>query len=192
MFPIANPKVIQRARQIMAYNPVFVDTETTGFSSDAVVIEVGVVDLTGETLFETFLKPPIPIPQDSIAVHGITEDMVASAPTWKDAWSDLESVLSNRFIGMYNAEFDLRMMKQTHGRYWLDWQMDERNFFCVMKLYAAFFGETSAYGRGYRYHKLDAAGRACGIPLPNSHRAVDDALLTAELFKYIANYPLET
>lgn len=188
MFPTANPKVIQRARQILAYDPVFVDTETTGMSPEDVVIEVGVVDLQGETLFESFIKPPIPIPPDAIAVHHITEDMVAEAPPWKDAWGVLKTVLSDRFVGMYNADFDLRMMKQTHRRYWLDWQLADKNFFCVMKLYAAFYGQRSSRGRGFRFHKLEAAGAACGIPLPNSHRAVDDARLTAALFKYIANY----
>jgi len=47
---------------------------------------------------------------------------------------------------------------------------------------------VSTRSRGYRMHKLEAAGAACGIDLPNSHRAADDALLTAELFRYIANY----
>ena len=195
MFPLAHPRVIQRAQQIMAYDPVFIDTETTGFSPKDVVIEIGVVSLDGETLFESFFKPVIPIPEDSIAIHHITEAMVADAPSWKDTWNDLHSVLKGRFVGMYNADFDLRMIKQTHGRYWLDWPMDDRNFFCVMKLYAAFYGEiVEKFNKGggkaksYRFHKLEAAGAACDIPLPNSHRAVDDALLTAALFKHIANY----
>ncbi len=188
MFPVAHPKVIQRARQIMAYDPIFIDTETTGFSPTDVVIEIGVVSLAGETLYESLFKPVIPIPIDSIAIHHITEEMVANAPSWKDTWDDLQLVLEGRFVGMYNADFDLRMIKQTHSRYWLDWPMDDEHFFCVMKLYAAFYGEISRRGRGYRFHKLEAAGAACGIPLPNSHRAVDDALLTAALFKYIADY----
>jgi DNA polymerase-3 subunit epsilon len=188
MFPLANPKVLQRARQILALDPLFIDTETTGFSPDDVVIEIGVVDLRGNTLYESLFKPAIPIPPDSIAVHGITEDMVAGSPSWKDAWPELMGVLKGRMVGMYNLDFDLRMMKQTHSRYWLDWPMDDRRFFCVMKLYAAFYGQPSPRGRGYRFHKLEAAGAACGIPLPNSHRAVDDALLTAELFKYMADY----
>jgi len=188
MYPVANPKVIQRARQILAYDPIFIDTETTGFSPEDVVIEIGVVNLAGETLFESLFKPVIPIPPDSIAVHGINESMVADAPSWTDSWDALQGVLAGRFVGMYNAEFDLRMMKQTHQRYWLEWPMEDKYFFCVMKLYAAFYGEISTRGRGYRLHKLEAAGAACEIPLPNSHRAVDDALLTAELFKYIANY----
>jgi len=189
MFPIAHPKVIQRAREILAQDPIFIDTETTGFSPNDVVIEIGVVNLAGETLYESFFKPAIPIPADAVAIHGITEEMAFEGPSWKDAWPELQSVMEGRLVGMYNAEFDLRMMKQTHARYWLDWSLDDKRFFCVMKLYAAFYGEASRRGRGYRYHKLEAAGAACGIPLPNTHRAVDDALLTAALFKYMADYP---
>lgn len=188
MYPIANPKVIQRTRQIQAYDPIFMDTETTGFSPDDVVIEVGVVDLSGRTLYESLIKPSIPIPGDATAVHGITEDMLTGAPGWKDAWNEMQPVLEGRYIGAYNADFDLRMMKQTHGRYWLDWTLDDKSFFCVMKLYAAFYGQPSSRSNGFRFHKLEAAGAACRISLPNAHRAVDDAKLTAALFNFIANY----
>ena len=188
MYPAANPKVIHRTRQILAVDPIFIDTETTGFSPNDVVIEVGVVDLAGKTLYESLIKPSIPIPEESAAVHGIRENMLTESPSWKQAWEELRLVLEGRFVGAYNAEFDLRMMKQTHKRYWLDWPLDDKNFFCVMKLYAAFYGQPSPRGAGYRFHKLEAAGAACGIPLPNAHRAVDDAKLTAALFQYIANY----
>jgi len=188
MFPTANSRVIQRGRQILAYDPIFIDTETTGFSPEDVVIEIGVVDLHGKTLFESFVKPPIPIPADAMSVNHITEAMVADAPGWAEIWPELKAVFEDRFIGMYNADFDLRLMKQTHSRYWLDWPLEDQRFFCVMKLYAAFYGELSRRGRGFRFHKLEAAGADCGIPLPNSHRAADDAKLTAALFKYIADY----
>lgn len=188
MFPVANPKVIHKCRQIKPYGPIFIDTETTGFSPNDVVIEIGVVNMAGETLFESLFKPPIPIPDGAIAVHGITDAMVADAPTWKDTWPELRDILEGRFVGMYNADFDLRMMKQTHERYWMDWPMDDRRFFCMMKLFAAFYGQSSARGRGFRLHKLEAAGAACRIPLANSHRAVDDACLTAAVFRYLADY----
>lgn len=188
MYPVANPKVIERTRQFQAHAPIFIDTETTGMTAEDVVIEVGVVDLNGETLFETLVKPPISIPPEAVAVHGITDAMVADQPGWKDVWPQLMAVLEGRLVGVYNLEFDLKMIRQTHQRYWVDWPVDEKRFFCVMKLYAAFYGQFSQGRRGFRFHKLEAAGRACGIPLPNSHRAVDDARLTAALFNYMANY----
>lgn len=188
MYPIANPKVIQRARQVLAYDPIFLDTETTGISPNDVVIEVGVVDRDGARLYESLVKPSVPLPAESIAVHGITETMLIDAPSWKDVWEALYPVLEGRYIGAYNADFDLRMLQQTHRHYGLAWPLDDQHFFCVMKLYAAFYGQPSPRGRSYRFHKLEAAGAACRIPLPNAHRAIDDARLTAALFNYIANY----
>lgn len=188
MYPLAHPKVTQYIRKIRAVNPIFIDTETTGFSANDVIVEIGVVDMEGNTLFESLVKPVIPIPADAVAVHGITEEMVANSPSWKDTWEDLQQLLKGRLVGMYNADFDLRLFKQTHARYWLDWDLPDDHFFCVMKLYAAFYGEMKTRGQGYRLHKLEAAGMQCEIPLPNSHRAVDDACLTAALFRYMADY----
>jgi DNA polymerase-3 subunit epsilon len=192
MFPTANPKVIASAKKIQAHAPIFIDTETTGTRQSDVVIEVGVVDQTGGVLYESLVRPGMPIPPDSSAVHGITDAMVADAPTWKDIWPELSAVLEGRLVGMYNEEFDVRLMKQTHQRYWMDWSLNQKHTFCVMRLYAAFYGAINQKGNGYRLHKLESAGADAGIPLPNSHRAVDDARLTAALFSYIANYEKES
>jgi hypothetical protein len=45
---------------------------------------------------------------------------------------------------------------------------------CAMLGYAKYVGERSPWGRGYRWHKLDKAAAAFGIP-PGSHRALADA-----------------
>lgn len=185
-FPTASPKVIENARQVLALNPIFLDTETTGFSKDDVVIEVGVVDVDGNTLFEALVNPGLTIPKESSEIHGITDSMVEASPLWKDIWDDLAQILKGRVVGMYNAEFDLRLLRQTHSHHWMTWTLDESKAVCVMKLFAAYYGEWDSRRNGFKYHKLETAGRMCGIALPNSHRAVDDARLTAELLKAIA------
>ncbi len=186
VFPTASPKVIDKAKQIVAMDPIFLDTETTGFGRNDVVIEIGIVNFGGKVLFESLIKPAIPIPPASSLIHGITDEMVIDAPGWKDAWSEIENVLKDRIIGMYNADFDLRLMKQTHQRYWLDWNIEDKRTFCVMKLFAAFYGDWNSKHNSFRLHKLENAGRMSGIALPNSHHAVDDAKLTAALMAYIA------
>ena len=186
VFPTASPKVIDNARQIMAMDPIFLDTETTGFGQNDVVIEIGIVDSEGKVLFESLFKPSSPIQSASSLIHGITDEMVINALGWKDAWSEIENVLKGHIIGMYNADFDLRLMKQTHQRYWLDWNIEDKQTFCVMKLFAAFYGDWNPRRNGFRLHKLENAGRMSGIALPNSHRAADDAKLTAALMAYIA------
>src|SRR5690606_33791289 len=94
-------------------------------------------------------------------------------------------VLANRLIVMYNQEFDMRMMQQTHSLYRMPWK-DRLNGFDLMKLYAQFRGEWDATRRAYRFHSLAAAGKSCAISLPNAHRATADTLLTRALLHYIA------
>jgi hypothetical protein len=96
MYPLANPNIIQTARQALSKNPVFLDAETTGLSQTDVVIEVGVVDLEGQTLYESLVKPSIPIPAEASAIHGISDAMVANAPSWKAVWEALYPVLHGR------------------------------------------------------------------------------------------------
>jgi DNA polymerase-3 subunit epsilon len=118
--------------------------------------------------------------------------MVVNSATWKQAWVEIEPVLQGRVIGMYNAEFDLRLLKQSNLAAGLPWVLNTKKSFCVMNLYAAFYGEWNPRRNGFRLHKLENAGRACNITLPNTHHASDDAKLTAALFKYIANYDIAT
>jgi DNA polymerase-3 subunit epsilon len=88
-------------------------------------------------------------------------------------------------IATYNADFDMRMMRQSHERYRLQWK-DAFRSFCIMKCFAEFIGEWDPYKRAYRYHSLDNAGKKLKVNLPNSHRALDDTLLALQVLKGIA------
>lgn len=187
-YPIAHPKVLERARQVIGLNPIFLDTETTGVGLYDLVIEIGIVDLEGNVLFNSLINPGRPIPQDSSKVHGITDEMVAEAPSLKTAWSEIEDILHNRAIGMYNADFDYRLMKQSADNAGLPWSIQRDQAFCVMNMFAAWYGEWNRRANNFRSQKLEFAGKFCGIDLPNNHHAVDDAKLTAALLKYLAEY----
>lgn len=187
-YPIAHPKVLERARQVIGLNPIFLDTETTGVGLYDLVIEVGIVDLDGNVLFNSLINPGRPIPLDSSKVHGITDEMVADAPTLNTAWSEIEDILHDRAIGMYNAEFDYRLMKQSAENAGLRWTVHRNQAFCVMNMFAAWYGEWNRRANNFRSQKLEFAGKFCGIDLPNNHHAVDDAKLTAALLKYLAEY----
>jgi DNA polymerase III epsilon subunit-like protein len=113
-----------------------------------------------------------------VQIHNITDELVRESPTWLQVWPQLEAVLKNRVVGIYNAEFDLRMLQQTHQVYGLPWRIPMSRVFCIMKLYSDFSGFL-------KWQSLEAAGRQSRIPLPNSHRARDDTLLARELFLYI-------
>ncbi|MDX9866189.1 MAG: 3'-5' exonuclease [Anaerolineaceae bacterium] len=175
------------ARQRLAQQPVYIDTETTGLDKTAEIVEIAIIDHDGSILFDELVKPARPIPADAAAVHHITNDMVASAKTWAVHWPIIRSILFGRVIGFYNEEFDMRMIRQTHQNVGLPWKENFQTF-CVMKMYAQFAGQIDPRRRTYKYHKLENAGRDCGIPLPNSHRAADDTLLTRALLEFMASY----
>jgi DNA polymerase-3 subunit epsilon len=158
-------------------------------TEDDSIVEIAVIDADGEILVDSLVKAVGRISPDATRIHGISEAMVLDAPRWTDVWSMVEAVIENRVVGIYNAEFDLRLIKQTHQRNWMRWNNPEgTQFFCIMKLYAQFYGERHPRYGSYRWHSLDAAGRKSGLSLSNTHRAKDDTLLTRALLHYIAEF----
>ncbi len=190
-YPIAHPKVIQRARAVLELQPIFLDTETTGTGQIDRIIQVGIVNAKGETLFESLVNPGMLIPSESSAVNGITNEMVLNAPVWTQIWPNVEAILKGRVIGIYNADFDLRLLRQTNKAYGFPMSIETNQAFCVMKLFAAFYGEWNARNNGFKSQKLEFAGKFLKIPIPNSHDAIDDARLTAALTWAIADYQSE-
>lgn len=178
-------QVIQQARQWINEKPVYIDTETTGLDKTAEIVEIAVINHDGSTLYESLVRPSRPIPPDLVSIHGIDNHMVEKAPTFPVVWATLRSLLLDRKIAVYNAEFDLRMMRQSYEIYKLPWK-ERLITFDIMQLYAAYRGEWDTTRRSYRYFKLEEAGRSLQIPLPNSHRAADDARLTRALLHSIA------
>lgn len=182
----AKRRAIERAQGLVAREPLFLDTETTGLHKTAEIIEVGVVDNAGRVVFASLVRPRRPIPADASAIHGITNEMVADAPTWQELWPELGALLQDRHVGIYNADYDLRLMRQSHRQWRLPWQPVDASAFCIMKLYAQFYGEPNRRYGGFRWQSLERAGLQCRLTLPNTHRAVDDARLARAVLHYIA------
>ena len=178
-------EAIKIARENLTKKPLFLDTETTGLDAFSEIVEISIVDHDGEILYDTLVKPTRSIPFDAVRIHGISDPMVQEAPSWVQVWEKAKPILDGSQVGIYNADFDLRMIRQSNAIYNLRWDIDT-NFFCIMKLYAQFYGSWNTSRRSYRWQSLEAAGRQCRLPLPNTHRAKDDTLLARSVFLHIA------
>ena len=179
-------QVIQKAREILNLQPVVLDTETTGLGSYDEIIEIALVNHQGNVIYESLVRPTIEIPPDSTRINRISNEMVKSSPSWKEVWNQVQPLLSRKPVVIYNSEFDVRLMQQSHRIARIPWT----NVFtpvCLMKLYAAFLGEWNSYKNDFRFVTLEKAGALSGIQLPNSHRAADDTLLAYALLKHLAS-----
>ena len=172
-------EIINKARKIWELNPIFLDTETTGLGGRAEIIEICLVDALGIKLIDTLVRPRSPIPPDAVQLHGIDNNQVAGAKTWLQVWPEIEILLKRRYVGIYNAEFDLKMIQQSHRVNGLVWKPPGTQFFDIMKMYADFAGHS-------KWQKLEIAARQCGLIPPQVHRAYQDTLLARGVFMFMA------
>ncbi len=152
---------------------VYLDTETTGIDGRAEIVEIAVVDGTGNTLLDTLIRPDGIIPYEVIRIHGIDDRMVAGAPRWPEVYPDLLEILRERTIIVYNADFDFRLVNQMNRRCGFQGRSDR--WHCAMKHYASFATEWHVRHGNYRWHKLGVALARFGHP-DIEHRARSDAL----------------
>lgn len=174
--------------QGVATNPhvVYLDTETTGLDSAAEIIEIALVDSSGCTLMDSFVRPQLAIPADATRIHGITNADVAAAPDWGDLWPQLRTLLAAHTVVVYNASFDYRMVCQMNRAVALaappdDWQ-------CAMLQYSDYAAVWHARFGNYRWHRLDdAASRFVSPAAAPSHRALADAVACRAVVLGMAN-----
>ncbi|MBI2025357.1 exodeoxyribonuclease X [Candidatus Kaiserbacteria bacterium] len=94
---------------------LFLDTETTGSSDKDRLVQLAVKErYIDEPLVNALYKPPVPISIESMAIHHITERMVAEKPAFKDSpeYAGLKDLLEHEetITVAHNAAFDLAML----------------------------------------------------------------------------------
>lgn len=90
---------------------VVLDTETTGLEDDARIVDIAIVNATGDVLMDTLVNPGEPIPEDATAIHGITDTMVQGAPAFGSILTQLARVLEGRRCLIYNRPYDVARLR---------------------------------------------------------------------------------
>jgi exonuclease len=156
---------------------VILDTETTGLSDDARIVDIAVTTVHGEVLLDTLVNPGGPIPPSATAIHGITDEMVAVAPTFAQVLPDLAAAVFGRRVLIYNDAFDIARLRHelaliaadvhefTAAARWED----------AMAPYSDWCGDWSEWHGNYRWQ-----------PLNGGHRALGDCLAVIDCLKAMA------
>lgn len=165
---------------------VSLDIETTGLdeSRDS-IIEVAAVKFNGrrvEAEFSTLINPGKHIPDFITALTGIDDAMVREAPRLRDIAPELTAFVGDAPILGHNVKFDIGFLRKA-GLFQYQQTLD------TYELASVLIPTASRYNLG-------SLGQQLNIPLPATHRALDDARVThacyVRLLDLAGELPLET
>jgi DNA polymerase-3 subunit epsilon len=156
----------------------FIDLETTGINlgTDR-IIEIAIVKiLTDKTqsIKRKLLNPGIPIPPQSTEVHGITDEMVKDAPSFRQVAHELKQMMDGCDLAGYNSNrFDIPMLMEEFLRAGVDFDMKNRKMLDVQNIFHKM--EPRTLGAAYRFY--------CNKNLDGAHSAEVDASATYEILE---------
>jgi DNA polymerase III epsilon subunit-like protein len=158
-------------------NFVALDTETSGLTARAEIVEVSAVrfeHFRPVSVFATLCKPYGKIAPDAAAVHGITDGDVKDAPRFAEILPGLEAFIDTFPLVAHNAPFDLKMLAaegmDNYGRRVYDTLPIARKIL------------RTPDGEKLPHYRLADCCRACAILFSGAHRSTADALAAGMLF----------
>ncbi len=156
-------------------NLIFFDTETTGNEPKDYLCQIAWKEHKNPEMKAGLFKPPFPIPFEAMAVHNITNKMVADKPSFKESqmWNDVKNIFENqkKIVIAHNAIFDLGMLKKE--------DIIPKNVICTLRVARELDPESklSRYNLQYLRYALDLEVE--GI----AHSADGDVLVLEKLFE---------
>lgn len=153
------------------------DTETTGLDENKErVVEIGGVrfDKMGIiSRFNVLINPEKPMPPEVVKINGITDEMLADKPCFKDIVSDFEYFIGNSILIAHNAKFDVAFVNAELKRCGKGVLQNE--VIDTLELSRTVFP-------GLQKYALQFLAKYFDINVQNAHRAEDDARVCMELF----------
>jgi len=158
---------------------VIIDLETTGASpATAAITEVGAVKVTGGQVigeFGTLVNPGQPIPAFIAALTGITDRLLADAPPLAGVLPSLLEFLRDAVLVAHNAPFDMGFLKAACAQLGQPWPAPR-------VIDTARLARVTLHRDEVRNCKLSTLAAHFRTTTTPTHRALDDARATAEVF----------
>ncbi len=157
---------------------VFFDLETTGvnIAKDRIVeISILKVHPNGNKESKTWLvNPEMEIPDEVVAIHGISNERVVTEPTFKELAEEVSLLIADCDLAGFNSNrFDIPLLAEEMLRAGLDFDMKNRVAVDVQVIFHK--KEQRTLGAAYKFY--------CDKDLENAHSAEADTNATYEILK---------
>ena len=159
------------------YKPFCVfDLETTGINvSKDRIVEICILKVNPDASRESktwLVNPEMPIPKESTEVHGITDEKVKNAPTFKEIAPKILEMISGSDLGGFNSNrFDVPLLAEELLRAGLDFDLSKFKLVDAQTIYHKM--EPRNLTAAYQFY--------CKKDLENAHSAEADVLATFEV-----------
>ncbi len=155
-----------------------IDLETTGVNPGRDrIIEIAIVKANTDGSIvkkRKLINPGMPIPPESIEIHGITNEMVKDAPTFKQAANEIKQFIEGCDIAGFNSnKFDIPMLVEEFMRNGVEIKLNKSRLLDVQKIFHSM--EPRNLVAAYKFY--------CNKDLENAHSAEADAEATWEVLK---------
>jgi DNA polymerase-3 subunit epsilon len=117
-----------------------IDLETTGINiGNDRIVEIAIVKIMPDgsrQVKRKLINPEMPIPPGSTEVHGISNEMVKDAPTFKQAANEIKMFMANCDLAGYNSNrFDIPLLVEEFLRAGLDIELNDRSLLDVQRVF---------------------------------------------------------
>lgn len=157
---------------------VFIDLETTGVNIAVDrIVEIAIIKVTPDRskhIKHKLLNPQMPIPKASSDIHGITDEKVKDAPTFKEVANELKQFIDNSDLSGYNSNrFDIPLLMEEFLRSGISLDMSNRRMVDVQTIFHMM--EKRTLSAAYKFY--------CEKELTEAHSAEADATATWEILE---------
>lgn len=160
---------------------ICLDCETTGLDSEKdQIIEIAVVKFTMDSTlaeFESLIDPECPIPEESIVIHQITQEMIVGKPRIASVLSSLLEIIGNHTIVGHGIDFDIALVVNAANRAGISHNLNKNRFVDTLRM-ARLYGESPT-------NSLEQLRKHFNIPQEGAHRAMNDVIVNIAVFKHL-------
>jgi DNA polymerase-3 subunit epsilon len=156
----------------------FFDLETTGTNTAKDrIVEIAIIKVFPdgtETVFTKRVNPEMPIPPATSAIHGIYDEDVKDAPTFKDISQEVYELVHDADLAGFNSNrFDVPLLAEELLRVGIDFDLKTNHLIDIQNIFHKM--EPRNLVAAYKFY--------CNGDLTNAHSAEADTRATYEVFK---------